>query len=272
MSHTEKRINDILGQEVKNTDRRVLLVEGNEDVKIYIYKLLLERKFPSVRAKWVVSYTGGKKILMEMLAAKPDWLGLVDRDEWSEHTIQTKQQQFTNLLILPRFCLENYLVVPDELWETLPKTQQDKIGDFAKLREELLVAAEKWIRHGVLWSVINPLWEGMVALGFKGALLDFQNAQDDVIIRQKLNEWYGFLEPQAIFKEFQAGLQEVVAKDERERLTRWVHGKQFYQQHVHLVLNKFLGQKDANERKIEIFRTCPVPTDLDFVFQRMGLL
>jgi predicted ATPase len=68
--------------------------------------------------------------------------------------------------------------------------------------------------------------------------------------------------------------RDVMAKDEGEQLKRWVQGKQFYRQHVTQVLNRFLGgqQHNPEARKRQILKTCPLPNDLDFLYQRMGLL
>jgi hypothetical protein len=169
--------------------------------------------------------------------------------------------------------LENYLICPDELWEALPENQQEKIpGGLSELKNQILNDKNHWIRHGVLWSIINPLWDGIVELGFKNALLDFNNAQDDQKIKVILKQWHHFFEPETILNLFQERLRDVMAKDETEQLKCWIHGKKFYREHVHQTLNQFLGQEDAEERKRKILKNCPLPNDLDFVYQRMGLI
>ena len=40
---------------------------------------------------------------------------------------------------------------------------------------------------------------------------------------------------------------------------------------VHETLNRLLGVKSVKERRLAIFRTRPVPSDLDGVWQAMGL-
>ncbi len=81
--------------------------------------------------------------------------------------------EVVNLNILPRFCLENYLVEPTELWDALPANQRDKIdGGFEQLSGEILVDLDKWIRHGALRTLITPLWDGLIARCFQGDLLD----------------------------------------------------------------------------------------------------
>ncbi|MEA3340596.1 MAG: hypothetical protein U9R15_11570, partial [Chloroflexota bacterium] len=179
--------------------------------------------------------------------------------------------KLSNLLVLPRFCLENYLIVPDELWAAFPTTRQDRItGGLAQLRTELLVEKDKWIRHGVLWSVINPLWSGLRALGFKEALLDVTVAQDDNEIKRTLDEWHDYLEPQNIFDEFQRRLANVRQKSEFEQLSLWVHGKNFFRSHVHQVLNRLLDQSSIQDRRMNIFKALE-PNDLEPVWGKMGL-
>jgi hypothetical protein len=268
-----ERSQEIWAQQVGNSNKRVLLVEGTDDVEVY--RLLFNCKFPAKHweQNWILSHAGGKQPLIEILAKERTWLGLIDRDEWSEDRILREQKALSNLLLLPRFCMENYLICPDEIWETLSENQRTKItGGLPRLKAEILADKDKWIRHCVLWSVINPLWEGLKALGFKSALLDFNTAQNDAKIQEILNKWYALFEPYAIFIQFQKRLNLVMAKSESEQLRLWVHGKQFYHSHVHQVLNQFLGQESAVVRRYEIFRTCRLPNELDFVYQKMGLL
>ncbi|RKZ50687.1 MAG: hypothetical protein DRR16_02300 [Candidatus Parabeggiatoa sp. nov. 3] len=271
MSSAKKRLQEILEQEVENTKRRVFLVEGEDDVEAY--NQLLNRQFLTWESKWAIFHAGNKQKVIDMLADEPTWLGLIDRDEWSDERILQEQNALSNLLVLPRFCLENYLICPDEIWEALSENQRAKIADgLPQLKAEILAEKEKWIRHGVLWTIINPLWEGIKVLGFKGALLDFNNAQDDTKIQDVLKRWHDFLEPQHIFTQFQNQLNDVLALEESEQLKKWVHGKPFYHLHVHQVLNRLLGQESAEMRKNKILQTCPLPNDLDFLYQMMGLV
>ena len=271
MSSAKKRLQEIRKQKVKNTGKFVLLVEGEDDVSAY--NEIFNRRFSlSWEEEWIITHAGNKQKVIDIIAAEPSWLGLIDRDEWSEDRILQEQNALSNLLVLPRFCMENYLICPDELWEALADNQRAKIkGGLPQLQAEILIDKDKWIRHAVLWSVINPLWEGIKALGFKGALLDFNNAQDDTKIQATLNKWHHFLEPRTIFTQFQNSLNVVMVKNESEQLKRWIHGKQFYYLHVHQILNRLLKQENAEVRRKQIFQTCPLPNDFDFIYQRMGL-
>ncbi|MFK5970556.1 MAG: DUF4435 domain-containing protein [Candidatus Marithrix sp.] len=244
-----KRLNEILEQEVGNTGKKVLLVEGEDDVKVY--SMMLDRKFDKWKDNWIITHANGKQKVIDILKEQPTWLGLVDRDEWSEERISQAENISPNLMILQRFCMENYLICPDELWEMLPERKQKIItGGLSKLQEEILNNKDEWVRHGVLWSVINPLWEGIKELGFKGKLLDIDNAQDNDKIKETLHGWHNFLEPEIIFNKFEERLLSIMEEnDEAKQLKQWIHGKKFYNECVSKVLNQFLGQESADNRR-----------------------
>ncbi len=82
------------------------------------------------------------RVLAEL---KPDWLALVDRDEWSPDQIAAQQAVNSSLFVLPRFCLESYLVDPAELCLALPPVQQLKIsGGVTAIEPELFANLAAW--------------------------------------------------------------------------------------------------------------------------------
>ncbi|NQU04036.1 MAG: DUF4435 domain-containing protein [Syntrophaceae bacterium] len=271
MKGWERRRDEIRETQVEETGKRVILVEGTDDVSVY--GILMDRRFGSDFEKnWVVTYAGNKKIILDILSKENTWLGLIDRDEWTEDVIIEKQNQLPNLVVLPRFCMESYLIEPEELWKAFPENQRNKIaGGLEQLRGEVLIEKDKWLRHGVLWSVINPLWQGLRALGFKEALLDFNNAQDDARIQAQLEEWHNFLEPNQIYVSFKDRLSDVAERDETEQITRWVHGKMFFETHVNQVRNRLLGQRSLQDRKRDIFQTRALPGDLNPLWEKIEL-
>jgi hypothetical protein len=259
----QKRHSEIKEKLIAQTGKRALLVEGTDDVSLF--RILLTRKLGAGwENDWVLAYTGKKEFVVDILAQENDWLGIVDRDEWTDEVITEKQRELTNLFVLPRFCIENYAIDPDELWEALPPKMQGKVvGGLNALKSEILRDKVKWLRHGVLWSVINPLWSGLRALGFKEKLLKINAVQDNDTIKITLTEWHDYLEPGKVFQSFVEKLNQVSVLPEKDQLHRWIHGKQFFSGHVHSVLNNYLGQHDAQSRKIDIFRSCVLPQDLN---------
>ena len=247
------------------------MVEGESDRDAF--GLMLEKKFGvEYEKKWAVAPAGGKALVIAILEKEPDWLGLIDRDEWVEATINEKKAQHPNMNILPRFCLENYLVEPHEIWAALPGPQMNKIpGGFEQLESEIMENRKSWVRHGVLRTVINPLWDGLIARGFHSELLDFDNAQDDVKIKKALKKWHDFLDPEGLFRKFKKSLEDVARKSPFEQITLWTDGKEFFKSHVCSVLNRHLGQESAEERQKQIFRGLPLPDDLGFIWEKFGI-
>ncbi len=272
MTTVKQSYSEIKRLRVVGTIERAFVVEGNDDVAAY--DNLFGKKFSdNWKKKWALVEAGGKKEVIEIVKlAKEDnsnWLGLVDRDEWSEEFIRQTKDQNPNVLILPRFCMESYLIDPDELWSALTKTMKQKIpGGVDFIREQIRSDLDKWLRHGVLWHVVNPLWEELRSLGFKEALLDLETAQDNKRIKAKLREWDRFLQADTIFKKFQQKLAEVRSLSEKEKLHHWIHGKLFWENVVHPLLNKKLGQKSAEVYRRNLWQNLPLPKDWQPIWEK----
>lgn len=252
--------------------KRAFLVEGADDKAAF--RILLERFVSGWEQRWAIAEAGNKRQLQELLALEPDWVGLVDRDEWDEAVIADRQTQLPNLMILPRFCLENYLIDPSELWPAIPpRRQMDVAGGEAAFRSRIESQLSDFRRHGALWKVVTPLWSGLRALGFKEALASessLATAQDDSEIQRILGEWDALLDPERIFADFQARLTAADAATPNEQLAHWVHGKVFWEKVVNPTMNATLGQMAEGERRKKILRKLPQPTDLQPVFDRLA--
>lgn len=258
-------------QYVGATGKRVLLVEGDDDV--LAFRAWLGKMDATWENRWVVASAGKKSNVLDLLEREPDWIGVVDRDEWTTQIITEMQQTRANLWVLPRFCLENYLCDPDELWAMLPTGQQQKIqGGVQELSSVITAALPQWRQHGALWQVVNPLWEGLRALGFKERLLNIQQAGNEQAIRQTLNDWHQFLEPDAIWAGYQARMIEVAGWAVGRQLQSGVHGKQFFPSVVNTALTQLLGeQAKASERQNRLLQNAQPPVDLLPLWQKMGL-
>jgi hypothetical protein len=268
MSKTDDRIKAIREQQIGNSAKRALIVEGLDDLDAF--QSFLGKAYPDWELSWVIAEAGKKNEVLAIIRKVPDWIGVVDRDEWSTNKISELETDLTNLWFLPRYCIENYLLVPDELWRALPEKQRSKIASgLAQLSQSIINDLMRWRCHGVLWSVINPMWEGLRSLGFKEALLDPAIATNEAEIKAKLLEWHDYLKPDRIWQSYQEALAQVVQLPVEEQLKRCVHGKYFYEQVVNPLLNQLLGQKSATERQKAIFRFLPVPDDLEPLWQKM---
>ena len=269
MSKTDDRIKDIREQQIGNSAKRALIVEGADDVDAF--QSFLGNAYPGWEQSWVIAEAGKKTEVLAIIRKEPNWIGVVDRDEWSEQKVADFETELTNLWVLPRYCIENYLLVPEELWLALPDKQKNKIADgLEQLTQGITNDLARWRCHGVLWSVINPMWEGLRSLGFKEALLDPAIATNEAEIKAKLQAWHDYLEPEQIWQNYQEVLAKVDQLPVDEQLKRVVHGKYFYERVVDPLLDQLLGQESANDRKKAIFRDL-VPADLGSLWQKMGL-
>ena len=159
-------VRDRIRQEVIGAqDKQAFLVEGSDDKEAF--QILLQRFIPGWEQRWGIAAAGSKRQLQELLNHDPGWLGLVDRDEWDQAAVDTQISLQPNLMVLPRFCLENYLINPAVLWQPLPPVHQSAVpGGGAAFERAMLGDLPRYLRHGVLWKVVTPLWSGLRALGF----------------------------------------------------------------------------------------------------------
>ncbi|MCD8475421.1 MAG: hypothetical protein LRY40_01465, partial [Shewanella fodinae] len=153
------------------------------------------------------------------------------------------------------------------------KSNSKKIqGGVEALLASISAALPLWRQHGALWFVINPLWDGLRALGFKERLLDIQYADDENAIKQALNDWHQFLSPELIWDDYQARLSQVIGWSETQQLHLGVHGKQFFPRVVHAVLSRLLGENiKASELQTRLLQRAIPPADLQPLWQKMGL-
>lgn len=256
---------------VGSQPKRVFLVEGADDKAAL--RILFERFAPGWEQHWAIAEAGNKRQLLELLALEPEWLGLVDRDEWDQATISNRMAEQQNLMVLSRFCLENYLINPSELWQAVPPMRQAEVpGGEAALRGEIEGYLTHYRRHGALWKVVTPLWSGLRALGFKEALASEESvstAQDTAAIKRILSEWDALLDPARIFCDFEEQLRVAEASTIDLQYSCWVHGKIFWQAVVNPAMNRLLGQMGADERRKKILRKLPQPMDLQPILDRL---
>lgn len=247
------------------TRKHILLVEGQDDVEAFTR--LIDQHQPAWQSRWEITAAGNRKLALEIAREQPDWLVLVDRDE---HTPAAAMP--ANVFLLPRFCLESYLVDPTELWKALPAGQQARIvGGLGAFESALLANLADWRRHAALWHVINPKWSGLRARGFNTDVLDPQRVPDDEQLRQTLTSWSQFMQADTLFDEVQQRLSEMTGQPLQEFLHRSLYAKAFFPLVVVPVLNRLLGQASESARRRQLFEHLPPPADLGTVWARLGL-
>lgn len=275
MSGWTKARDAILQQQVVATGVRVLVVEGEDDRMVV--ESILDKTAPGTWAlSWCVGVAHGKQNVLRIVDDQTTWLGLVDRDEWSENGANqaaADPARVGRLFVLPRFCMESYFIQPDELWTALPLPQRSSVaGGVPTLEASIDGNLNSWRRHGALWHAVNPLWDGLRALGFKEALLDLHNAQNDRVIQNTLRDWHHFLDPTRVFSEFQNNLAAARAAGAQEQFRKWIHGKQFFRREIVPALNSLIGPKSADDWYRDLSRTLPPPPDLTHIWRALGLV
>ena len=252
-------------------NKKALLVEGADDEKAF--RIFLNNFCGDWESRWVLAVADGKVTLLKILELERDWLGVVDHDEWDDSTIAANTASNPNLWVLPRFCFENYLILPDDLWVAIPTERQSLVaGGLPAFSREIEADLSKYLRHGVLWKVISPLWSGLRARGFKEALASdgsIENAQNDTEIRRFLGEWSALLDPEPLFALFQDRLRQANSQHRTLQLSQWVHGKIFWSFVVNPVLNRTFVQMSDEEWRKQILLRLPKPTDLQPLFDRL---
>ena len=264
-----ERIRQVEERHVGSRQVRILLVEGSSDVEAY--GLLLERHRPGSDGKVAVAEAGGKREVCQILGSRPNWFGLLDHDEWTEARAQAELKKHPNLRLLPRYCLESYLINPRELWRALPPAQQSRIqGGEEAFESALLTDLDRYLRHGALWHTVRPLWDVLMGLDFTNALASKYSvnaAQSDDAIKATLAGWQAALDPDKAFGAFQRNLASAQAAPLHERLANWVHGKVYFNQHVCAALNPMLGQGKSVTWRTEVFKGLPIAPDLAALFE-----
>lgn len=271
MSSIDEQIKKIKNQFVGETRVTVLLVEGTDDVDAF--RILLDRRSAGWEKKWLLTHAGKKDAVIKMLAKEPSWQGIVDRDEWTDEEVEQHQTALPNLFLLPRFCLESYLIDPNELWQALPEKQRNKLANgYDTLETAIKQPLPNWLRHAALWHSINPLWQKMMSLGFTNEVLDPQNVPDDDALLERLKSWQDVVNTRAALSKVQQLQSIIQTSPHEEQFSRWIHAKRFYPLVVHQTLNQLLGQRSEKIRRADLFRTLPLPVDLEPLWQKMGLV
>jgi hypothetical protein len=270
----EERRDHIL-TDMGNRSLRVLIVEGQDD-KDFIESLLTTRNPGQWESSWIVGEAAGKSAVLKILRDQPTWFALIDKDEWTNAEVNEQENAFPGrLFVMPRFCMENYHVVPHELWAQLePARQQAVAGGFAAFEAAILQPLNMWVKHGALWHAANPLQSSLQALGFKTDLLDFNLANaGDAAIEAKLKDWHDHLEPGRVMQLYKSYLATAQAAPIEEQLKVWVHGKRFFRTHVKDTVARLTASPTvaAETALANLQSKMPLPVDLQNIWAALGL-
>lgn len=270
MSGFEDAYAAVRGELAATPSKRVLLVEGTGDVEFLTFLLDKEPlRALNVHAGWVFGAAGGKESVMRMLTRERSWIGLVDRDAWSEQEISEAMGKTPNLRLLPRYCIENYLVEPAALEHLAAHVRQaDKKQ---RLLKEIEAMQQQWphaIRHASIWRAVQPLQNELQSLGFNGALLRFKLPGDEAV-REVLHGWSELMDEERIFAEYQRYQAEGNSMPLEQAQRLWVHGKMFWRHVVSPALSEALDEPNEGRLRRLVLRRMPLPQDMQEMLERV---
>lgn len=245
----------ILREAAATPSKRVLLVEGTGDVAFLT--LMLDKpplQEENIFADWVIAPAGGKDAVLRLLKERPGLYAMVDRDAWDESECRKKVRQYPGLHILPRFCIENFLICPEELAAAVPGFA----GYAAQISREIPQA----VRHACLWRAAQPLYEELLQAGFNRALLHYP-PPDESEMRSLLSSWQHLLSPENVRQRMDEHFQAVSGAPEGILLRRYIHGKVFWRGCVESLAARFFPGRKSEELKRELYRRLPLPDDLE---------
>lgn len=255
MAISDRSYDLVLKEAAATPNKRVLLVEGTGDVAFLT--LMLDKpplRDENVFADWVITPAGGKDAVLRLMKERPDLHAMVDRDAWDDKECENMEQMHKNLHILPRFCIENFLICPDELSQAVP--------GFLKLEQLIEREIPQAVRHGCLWRAAQPLYEELLQAGFNRALLRYP-PPDEGEMQEVLLSWQYLLSAENLKQRMEEHLQKVQDASAHTLLRRYVHGKVFWRGCVESLAARFFPGRKSDELKREIYRRLTLPKDLE---------
>jgi len=111
---------DSIKEDAEN--KKIIVVEGESDGEAF--ESIFKRKFKKIGKNFENIYhlanVGGKGMVLKALKKEPDWIGIIDRDTWDDDTIARAKKKNPNLIVLERYSIENYMIIPHEVWMAIP--------------------------------------------------------------------------------------------------------------------------------------------------------
>ena len=263
MAAYDRSNHPVLKEAAATPSKRVLLVEGTGDISFLT--LMLDKpplRDENILADWVLAPAGGKDAVLRTIREQPDVCGMVDRDAWDEEECERIQKKHPNLFILPRFCIENFLVCPDELEEAIP--------GFGRLSPVISGEIPRAIRHACLWRAAQPLYEELLQAGFNRALLRYPPPKEKEM-QQLLYSWQSLLSPENVEKRMSDSFARMKNLPEAVVLRRFVHGKVFWRGCVEDLIAKFYPDKKNDDLKREVYKRIKLPRDLELFLRNLFL-
>jgi hypothetical protein len=249
----------------KNTyGKKAVLVEGKSDFEGF--SLIFSRISKKIDTDFEIVVAGNKKVVFNYASDAIVEFCIVDKDTWGLEEIEkSKGPHGDKVFILPRYCLENYIIVPEEIKVALPEGKREEI-DLSEIFKNL----EKWKIHAALWRAVTPLWSGLVSLNFNQALLPkTSEIPTEDAIRRKLKEWNSVLDIDKTLERFKQEKEWFSTMNDVEFIKTHVHGKHFFDSEVFPIVSKVYGQSKKEEIKKGLFQNISLPEDLTPIFDKL---
>jgi hypothetical protein len=244
----------------------VLLVEGEDDVTLLGH--FLGQHAADWQQRLYLASAGGKGHVISGVAVhRRDWLGIVDRDEWSTADVAAAAARSPRLHVLRRFCTESYFCDPAELWAALPAQQQARAGDnLLALAGPIHAKLPDWVAHGAMWRVLRDLYKEARL----PAKLEDSPVSDEATIRSILTDWHARLAPDPVLAHYRNELGNAQTLAAAAQLHEYIHGKKFFNQVVVQVLDGLFAGKGADDW-LQKLRDAPIlpPPDLVALFDQI---
>ncbi len=243
---------DVLGEKPHG-----LAVEGKTD-KVIIEKFLDAGGWDNWRSKLSVHVVNKRdKVLQELSKNDTRIWGLIDNDERSTREMSDLQEQYSRLLVLPRWTIENYFIDPSELSQMQIPISKTRL-DFDKIDDYL----HDGIKHGALWHTLYERDAFQFCRGHEDGypMAILSNVEfDDATIATRLNTWQSHLNATDIMPLYQQKLAEF-EQHRDENYTKHIHGKYFFSQVVVQKVLNSIQQKSTDywlELLTESITYCP---------------
>lgn len=206
----------------------VLLVEGDDDA--LLFRHFLSQYVPGWDLQLHLAAAGNKsRVISGVAVHRPDWLGVIDKDEWSPDDLVAAEARSPRLRSLPRFCIESYFCHPAEIWVALPVRRRDEAGNALEdLADPILGKLAAWVAHGAMWRVLRRLYHATRL----PSRLENEPVTNEDEIRQILQSWHDQLAPDRVLLEYREELAKAQQMSHDDQLKKHIHGKKFFNQVV----------------------------------------
>lgn len=247
---------------ILGTSKKGLAVEGKSD-KLAIEAFLdageAEGHWSNWRGQLIVEQTNGK-VTGELDSSNSQVWGLIDRDRRTDDEVSDLQARYHQLLVLPRFTIENYCIDPIEILEMLPATQRARVPN---LKDDIENHLEDWVKNGALWKVLSEQGAHDFCRGrergYPMALL-YIPVTVEADIEAQLSDWHQQLEPKQILGAYNNRVKDYLANTS-DHYTLHIHRKNFFHQVVvQHALNPGIRSRSQDDWFADLFSsvtTCP---------------